>query len=1150
MDEIKQADFALKRRQVVSENPILQSLEKNPVTQELMKPDGKVGNLGEMEEALLLAAAFAQDHQTRIVVKKNKYEAQQLYTRLAMLQQETLLFVMDESLRISAIAASPEEKNNQLSAMVQMRQDFDKIIVVNAAAFTRFMPDVKFFDESCLKIHTGMEITRDELIEKLNRIGYVKVNYTEIPCTYAARGGILDVYSLNYPDPIRIEFFDTEIDSIRFFNPNSQRTVRSIEEATLVPSTEVLFTDEQIEELKKMIPEKLEEQVKKTDPAGVDFLRDKIEEDLRSIETYDPQSRLYRYYAWLNSDSILDYVPNAQIVFSCEEDVEDAAKKVVLDNATYMQEEVQDFQALPRYTMFHDLYTMTAKHKPFMIKQFVPFDHPIESGIRSLEPPTLNYLEWVGQEAKNKNVYFALEKEDIDLLKEKMDISKLQLTDPVFYQGFETPEFKVYTRKEIFRHLNRKVPYQKTFSQSTALNDILELEPGDYIVHASYGIGQYLGVETREVKGVKRDFLHVAYRGGDDLYVPISQFQLIRKYVSKEGAGTRLSKLGSGEWEKTKKKVNAKVEEIASRLVDLYAARSEDIGYAFPKDDALEREFDEAFEYESTPDQLQATAEIKAEMEKPKPMDHLLIGDVGYGKTEVAMRCAFKAIAAGKQVAFLCPTTILSLQHYQTLQERFKDTGANIALVNRFTSTKEMKEIYQGLDNGLIDIVVGTHRLFSKKIQYKDLGLLIIDEEQRFGVNHKEKIKEMKNSIDVLSLSATPIPRTLQMSLIGVRTISQLNTPPAHRHPIQTYIMEEKGPVVEEIIQRELSRDGQVFFLHNRVEDIYRTATRIQEQFPDVAVGVAHGKMTRDQIEDVMTAFAQGKYQILVCTTIIETGLDIANANTIIIENADRFGLAQLYQIRGRVGRREKLAYCYLLVTPDKQLSENSSKRLKSIKEFTQLGSGYKIAMRDLTIRGAGDMLGPKQAGFIDSVGLDLYLDMLSQAIARKKGLPMESSMEEETTLKSAHVQTEGYIPAPFTSNDGDKLALYQEIRSIHTEKELKEYEAKTTDLFGQIPKEVQQLFAAKKMDLFASQEGVDSVSESDNKIQIAMSPDWSKKADGLKLFEAMSAASRQVNMSFKNGRILVSFEKKKNYIPLFEKVVSVLDDPLFRKEA
>ena len=1133
----------------LSDNPIIQSLEHNVLTQQLLKPDGQLGNLSEMEEALLLAAAFEQDHKTRIVVKKNKYEAQQLYARLAMLEQEVLLFVMDESLRIQAIAASPEEKNAQLSALVQMRQDYPKIIITNTAAYTRFLPDVKFFDENCIQLREGMEISRSEIVERLNRMGYAKVNYTETPCSYAVRGGILDVYSLNYPDPIRIEFFDTEIDSIRFFNPNNQRTVRSIDEAVLVPASDVLFSDEQIETLKQTVTEKLSDQLKKTDPAGQDFLRDAVEEDLRAITSYDPQSRLYSYYAWLKADSILDYVPDGQVIYSPQEDIYDQAKKVVLDNAAYMQEEVQDFQALPRYTMFHDIYTMEQQRKPFKIEKFQPLNQVAESDIHTIDAPGLNYLEWMPQEAKKDGVYFALEKEDIDLLKEKMDIGYFRLTDPIFYQGFTAGNYTVYTRREIFRHLNRKVPFQKTFSQSAALNDILELEPGDYIVHAQYGIGQYLGVETRELRGTKRDFLHVAYRGGDDLYVPISQFQLIRKYVSKEGAGTKLSKLGSGEWEKTKHKVSQKVEEIAGRLVELYAARSEDIGYAFPKDDVLEREFDEAFEFESTPDQLQATAEIKTEMEKPKPMDHLLIGDVGYGKTEVAMRCAFKAICAGKQVAFLCPTTILSLQHYQTLKKRFENTGARIALVNRFVSAKEMKQIREDLANGQIDIVVGTHRLFSKTIQYKDLGFLIIDEEQRFGVSHKEKIKEMKNSIDVLSLSATPIPRTLQMSLIGVRTISQLNTPPAHRHPIQTYIMEEKGPVIEEIIQRELSRGGQVFFLHNRVEDIFLRARQLQEALPDVSIGVVHGRMSREEIENVMIDFAQCKYQILVCTTIIETGLDIANANTIIIENADRFGLAQLYQIRGRVGRREKLAYCYLMVPPQKQLSEQSSKRLKSIKEFTQLGSGYKIAMRDLTIRGAGDMLGPKQAGFIDSVGLDLYLDMLSQAIARKKGLPAASEEQEEEPAKKANILSEGFIPAPFTSNDGDKLALYQQIRKIKTQKELEDVEFRTADLFGKVPKEVQQLFNAKRMDLFAAQDGVDSVSENNNRIQIVMTPAWSQKADGLKLFEAMSAASRQVAMSFKNGSIHVSFEKKKNYMPLFEKVVSVLNDPLFRKE-
>ncbi|MDE5757060.1 MAG: DEAD/DEAH box helicase, partial [Allobaculum sp.] len=544
-----------------------------------------------------------------------------------------------------------------------------------------------------------------------------------------------------------------------------------------------------------------------------------------------------------------------------------------------------------------------------------------------------------------------------------------------------------------------------------------------------------------------------------------------------------------------------------------------------------------------------------AEMEKPKPMDHLLIGDVGYGKTEVAMRCAFKAVCAGKQVAFLCPTTILSMQHYQTLQKRFESIGTKVALVNRFTPAKEMKRIQQGLKDGSIEIVVGTHRLFSKSLEFKDLGFLIIDEEQRFGVGHKEKIKEMKNSIDVLALSATPIPRTLQMSLIGVRTISQLNTPPAHRHPIQTYLMEEKGPVIEEIIQRELSRSGQVFFLHNRIEDIFITAADLQRKFPDVSIGVAHGRMSRTEIEDVMLDFAQGKYQILVCTTIIETGLDIANANTIIIENADRFGLAQLYQIRGRVGRREKLAYCYLMVPAQKQLSEASSKRLKSIKEFTQLGSGYKIAMRDLTIRGAGDMLGPKQAGFIDSVGLDMYLDMLSQAIAKKQAsvlpTPQEEPEEKLTSLKTARIKMEGYIPKQFTSNDGDKLDLYQHIRTITSEKALLEYEKETTDLFGQIPKEVQALFDAKWLDLFASRSDIQTIEENDGIIRITLSDNWAKRVDGRKFFEGSSSLLSGTKSQFKNvnGLVQVSFEKKKNYLALLKKFEGLLDDPAYFKK-
>ena len=691
------------------------------------------------------------------------------------------------------------------------------------------------------------------------------------------------------------------------------------------------------------------------------------------------------------------------------------------------------------------------------------------------------------------------------------------------------------TEKELFIQKTKQRRYKKTFKEGQIIESVLELEKYDYVVHEQYGIGQYLGIVTKEVNKQKLDYLHIIYAGGDDLFVPLSQFQLVRKYISKEGVGIHLSKLGSDQWKKTKAKVNKKVEEIAERLIELYASRNENIGFAYAPDDALQQEFEEAFIYEPTPDQIRATEEIKREMEKPKPMDHLLCGDVGFGKTEVAMRCAF---TNGKQVVFLCPTTILSMQHYQTLSKRFAYTGANIALVNRFVSTKEIKEIKQKLAAGMIDIVIGTHKLLNKTFQYKDLGLLIIDEEQRFGVTHKERIKEMKNSIDVLSLSATPIPRTLQMSLIGVRTISQLNTAPAQRHPIQTYVMEKRGRVIKEIIQRELSRSGQVFYLYNDISKIYKVAESLQTLFPDAQIGVAHGRMSRDEIEKTMIDFANKVYDVLVCTTIIETGLDIENANTMIIENADRFGLSQLYQIRGRVGRREKIAYCYLMVQPNKVLNEQARKRLKSIKEFTQLGSGYKIAMRDLTIRGAGDLLGPQQAGFIDQIGLDLYLEMLGNAIKTKKGEKVE-----ETKEKTAKIAMNGYIPKEFTSNDGDKLSLYQDISKVHSPKELDAYKKRIEDLYGRIPASVEKLFERRRIDLFVNQPGVDSLMEKQNEICLTMDEAWSSQCDGVKLFETMNEISRKIQLSLKAGKIEIVINNQKNPYDLLMKIIQVLTE-------
>ena len=896
----------------------------NPVTQQMIHFGSNIGNLFPNEEALCFASAFQKDKKTRIIVKKNRYEAQQLYQRLQPLVDDALLFVMEESLRVQAIASSPEDKQEQIYVLTQLvKEDKPRIIVCNTAAFLRYLPDKELFKNLCLKFKVDQEISMSELKQKLNRAGYTKVNYVDRPCTYASRGGIVDVYCLEYEHPIRIEFFDTVIESIRLFHEETQRTIKTIDSVLINPATDLLFTDDQIDYLQKEMDKELEIQKSKLIPDDYDFLLDYIEKDKMALENYDIDSHLYIYYSYLKANKLTDYV-NGKIIFSSQEEVKNGYKQLNEETIAFIQEMVQSHQYLPKYNMFHDISTFEKNYEIQMFHDFLDFKNPIFSKIETIEKSDLSLVQ-ILENLQGDNIYISLDEEHTKKVQEALKAYSIHrnitFIEDDFYEGFIYKDISVYTQQELFHKSSSIKRYQKTFKQGQIIQNILELEPNDYVVHEQYGIGQYVGITTRKVKGKTLDYLHVLYNGGDELFVPLSQFQLVRKYVSKEGVGIKLSQLGSNKWKKTKEKVSKKVEEIAGRLVELYAKRNEDIGFAFSKDDELQIEFEDAFEYDPTPDQIRATEEIKREMEKPKPMDHLLCGDVGFGKTEVAMRVAFKAISNNKQVALLCPTTILSMQHYQTFMKRFENVGANIRVVNRFVPAKEISQIKKELEEGKIDIIIGTHKLLNKSFKYKNLGLLIIDEEQRFGVEHKEKIKEMKNAIDVLSLSATPIPRTLQMSLIGVRTISQLNTPPLHRHPIQTYVMENHKSVVKEIIQRELSRGGQVFYLYNHVSNIYSVAKNIQSMFPDVRVAVAHGRMDKNDIEQTMIDFEQEKYQILVCTTIIETGLDIANANTMIIDDADHFGLSQLYQIRGRVGRREKIAYCYLLVQPQKELT-------------------------------------------------------------------------------------------------------------------------------------------------------------------------------------------------------------------------------------
>ena len=656
----------------------------------------------------------------------------------------------------------------------------------------------------------------------------------------------------------------------------------------------------------------------------------------------------------------------------------------------------------------------------------------------------------------------------------------------------------VLTSKELFSYQSVRKKYKTHFKYASKIKDLNKLEVGDYVVHAVNGIGIYNGIKTLNHVNLIKDYIEVVYAGNDKLYIPVEKIDLISKYSGNEGVMPKINKLGGSDWNKIKARVKSKIHDIADKLLKLYAEREMREGYAFSKDTELQKQFDASFEYAETKDQLLAIEQIKNDMESRQPMDRLLCGDVGYGKTEVAFRAVFKAIMDSKQVLYLCPTTILSNQQYQNALVRFKDFPVNIGLLNRFTSPKEKKRILSELENGTIDFVIGTHRLLSNDIKPKDLGLLIIDEEQRFGVTHKEKIKEYKSNVDVLTLTATPIPRTLQMSMIGIRSLSLIETPPVDRYPVQTYVIEENKQIIKDAIYKEMSRNGQVFLLYNHVDSIERKVSEIQNLVPEARIIFAHGRLTKEELEDRMIAFINHEYDILICTTIIETGIDIPNANTLIILDADHFGLSQLYQIRGRGGRSNKIAYAYLMYSPSKMLNEVAIKRLNAIKDFTELGSGFSIATRDLSIRGAGDILGSEQAGFIDTVGIDLYLKMLQDEISRLKGItPKEEIIQNEKPL--LNVST--HISNNYTDDDQLKISIHKEINTIDSLGKLKEVQLDLEDRFGKLDEDVIIYMYQEWFEKMAKELGIEKVNYTKNSLELVVSEEATTKIDGEKLF-------------------------------------------------
>ena len=1090
-----------------------------------------------VEEAIKMAIIAKNSDKPIIIAKENNY----LAIRLAEILEpyfedgELSIYLPEESLRTEEIASSFENRANRLNALYKIiTSDRLKVVVTSAYGLIRHLPSKEELKANIINIKKGDHIDKDELIGKLRALGYEKNIRVETPMSYASRGYIVDVYSINYSNPIRIEFFDDEIDSIRFFDVNSQRTIDMSDEVSICFAKDVFFNDEEKQYLKD----------------NIEPLSGQMELELEYIYSDVYRQSQYFYYAYFDKRHLKDYFDDYELYLSDLNKINEHLKMLMNETTNYIQEMHEEKRLPLRFYVYADfnsqyLNTKYIENRPFSdVSKIVELDLPygnLDYVLMVLDNADFRYKLIIIDEKKMEDIISSLMHLNIsyniftDELKQGINISAGGL-----YTGFvaEDLDLAIYTSKEIYAKRSHTGRYASRYAEARTLDSYEELNPGDYVVHDQYGIGQFVAIETQLVNGIKCDYLKIIYKGNDELLVPLSQFSLVRKYVSKEGSVPKLHKLGSKQWENTKKKVEESVNDIAQELIDLYSARDLDIGFAFSKDTPLQKEFEDDFAFELTADQERAIEEVKEDMEKPKPMDRLLCGDVGFGKTEVAIRAAFKAINDNKQVAYLCPTTVLSFQHYDTFMKRFENYPVRVALINRYVSAESQKAILADLKEGKIDILIGTHRLLSSDIVYKDLGLLIIDEEQRFGVQHKEKIKQLKRSIDVLALSATPIPRTLQMSLIGLRGLSTLNTPPLNRYPVQTYVVHKSDNLVEEVIMRELERDGQVFYLYNNVEVIYTIAHKLASRLPYARVGVVHGQMDKQEIEDVMYHFYANEINVLMCTTIIETGLDIPNANTIIIDNAQNFGLSQLYQIKGRVGRSDRIAYAYLMIPEQKQLNESSLKRLEAIKEFTSLGSGYKIAMRDLTIRGAGDLLGEKQSGFIDNVGLDLYLAMLNEAIRRAKGM----EVVKEEPKPALNIPISSFIPDEFSDNDYEKLSLYHELNDIDNKEDLFDYYLKISDEYGKLPKEVEALFNKKKLELLCNLNLIDKVSNVRGLFSITLAKEYSDSMDGVKLFEFCNKLSRDIVINYKNNKLIISIENQRENINLMLKLVDNLD--------
>ena len=1036
---------------------------------------------------LYVSKLFKEKKKNVIVLLSTLYEANTFFSGIGNYEKNTYLFPMDDFITSQALAISPELKTTRIDTLEALKNK-KGIIVTNLMGYLKFLTDQSVQEKMNIILKKGDEINREKLIEILDKLDYKRDTIVTTTGEYAIRGFVIDIFVTLEEHPIRVEFFGNTIESIRYFDESTQMSIKEIDEIKLVTNGEI-----------------------KTDKKSslLDYAKDAI------VLTVD-ETRIKANYAKLEEE---------MLEFRVSKDLpKDTRFMFALD-------EINPKENI--YLNFIDNYQKGANTLNLSTKEIPNF----HSNFEKLKEQTEIWYH-----RGYKIIFYLSKASQIKIIKELINVP-ITIENHYLAKGFIIDKTVVISENDIEKVSTERVKYRNSYKIGSKIKDLNSLNKGDYVVHMAHGIGIYNGLKTLTKRGLAKDYLEILYADNDKVYVPVEKMNTILKYTSKEGLKPKINKLNSTSWAKTKRAVEKKIKDISEELLKLYAERKALKGEIYKTYD-METEFANSFEYTPTKDQDKAIKEIDTDLKNQVPMDRLLCGDVGFGKTEVAFRAMFKTVLNNHQVFYLCPTTILSKQQYSSAQERFKNYPIEIALLNRFTSPKETKRILDGLAKGTIDIVFGTHRLLSDDVKFNKLGLLIVDEEQRFGVTHKEKIKKFKTDVNVLTLSATPIPRTMKMAMSGLRDLSIIDTPPVNRYPIQTYVLEENDLIIKDAIYKELARNGQIFILYNNIDKLDSIVSHIRSLVPEARIVSAHGRMNKQELEDVMQDFIDFKYDILVCTTIIETGIDIPNTNTLIIYNADRFGLSQLYQIRGRVGRSNKIAYAYLLYDKSKMLNDIAIKRLDAIKEFTELGSGYRIAMRDLAIRGAGDILGSEQAGFVDSVGINLYMQMIEDEMKRLKGA--EVSTEED---KQSLVDVSTHISDTYTTDDEIKIEIHQMINEVNSMESLKKVKEELEDRFGKVDETMIIYMYEEWFEKLAKTLNITKVTQTERFVEVELPEELSSHIKADKLFLESYNISPNLKFAYLNKKIKITLMLKpndKHFLYTFVPVLELIKDDYF----